>query len=337
MTKINFAQDALEQQLDQPVLSIVIPAFNESANLSRLVDSIRETVNQIPVDWELILVDDGSADDTWQTINELHAIDSRVRGLQLSRNFGHQYALLAGLTAATGQAVISMDADLQHPPEVIPHLLDAWRGGYKIVNTIRLDPADLPPWKKISSRAFYHLFSYLAHVNLSPGMADFRLIDRRALDKILSLSEDQFFLRGIVEWVGFPVTRVSFVCSPRFAGKTKYTLRKMLRLAINGVTGFSMVPLRIALVAGLFASAIGVWQMADAIYTKVILKQAVDGWASTMTVMSFMFAMLFIILGIIGEYIGQILKQSRGRPRFIIQASIGIIDERLTDKAVGRR
>jgi dolichol-phosphate mannosyltransferase len=306
-----------------PALSIVVPACNEADNLGKLVEELKKVLPMLDMTWEVIFVDDGSRDATWDTIETLHAEDARIKGLQFSRNFGHQYAVFAGLSNARGQVVICMDADLQHPPEVIPSLLSEWRKGSKSVNTIRVDIDKLPLFKRVTSRFFYTIFSFLSGVKLESGMADFRLFDRQALDAILSFREQGLFLRGIVQWVGFPTSNVVFDCPARFSGSTKYTLRKMLKFSLDGITSFSVVPLRIGIAVGVITSLIAFWQMTYAIYAKVVLEVTVPGWATTITVMSFMFGVLFILLGLVGEYVGRVMMHVRGRPRFIISRRVG--------------
>ena len=313
-----------EIRVPAPQLSVVVPAFNEAGNLPRLVDELAKVLPSLEMSWEVIFVDDGSKDDTWATIRALHDQDPRIKGLQFSRNFGHQYAVFAGLSNASGQAVVCMDADLQHPPAVITQLIDEWRKGSKIVNTRRVDIDTLPIFKRITSRMFYKVFSFLSGVRLESGMADFRLFDRQALDGILAFSEHGLFLRGIVQWVGFPTSSVVFECPARFSGTTKYTLRKMLKFSLDGITSFSVVPLRIGIAIGVITSGIAFWQMGYAVYAKVVLGVTVAGWATTITVMSFMFGVLFILLGLVGEYVGRVLMQVRGRPRFIINERVGI-------------
>lgn len=316
--------DAVTTTSAAPQLSIAVPAFNEASNLPRLCEELASVLPCLGMSWEIIIVDDGSTDTTWDVIGELHQADHRIRGLRFSRNFGHQFAVLAGLSSARGKVVICMDADLQHPPAVIPKLIAEWREGYKIVNTIRIDVDKLPAFKKLTSRAFYKIFSFLGGVRLEPGMADFRLFDRQALDSILSFGEQGLFLRGIVQWVGFPTANVSFECPARFSGQTKYTLRKMIKFSLDGITSFSLVPLRIGIAVGVVTSMIAFWQMSYAIYAKVVLNVTVEGWATTITVMSFMFGVLFILLGLVGEYIGRVLMQVRARPRFIVSERVGL-------------
>ncbi len=308
----------------EPQISVVIPAFNEEGSLTPLCARIREILVKLEQSWEVILVDDGSRDTTWQEIEEIHLTEQRIKGLRLSRNFGHQYALLAGLKNARGQAVIMMDADLQHPPELIPQLVSAWRQGAKVVNTLRHDPEDVPLFKKMTSRWFYRIFSYLTGVELQSGMADFRLLDRQVLQDILQLREEGLFLRGIVTWVGYRSVNIPFNCLPRQFGQTKYTLKKMLQFAWHGISSFSLVPLRLGVLLGFMASGLSFCGIVYAIYSKVIAGEAVPGWASSLAIMSFLFGVLFIFLGILGEYLGRILLEVRLRPRFIVSEGLGL-------------
>ena len=309
------------------MISIVVPAHNEEHNIEPLFERVRVQMHAAAeepeaADWEMVIVDDGSKDATWERIAALSGRERRLRGIRLSRNFGHQNALLAGLAAARGDAVISMDADLQHPPELLPRLLEKWREGYQIVHAIRRDPHGTFA-KKLTSRLYYRLFSYLSGVRIEPGAADFRLLDREVLDEILKFKEEGLFLRGIVHWVGYPTASIPFECCDRHAGCSSYDLRKMLRLAWHGISSFSLVPLRIAVVIGLLASTLSFLGVGYAILGWWLDSDAVPGWASSLAITSALFGLLFMVLAIFAEYMGRILVEARGRPRFLVQETVG--------------
>ena len=306
------------------MISIVVPAYNEERNIGVLYDRLRAQLAVLfagweSADWELLVVDDGSTDDTWNVVTELNQRDARVRGVRLSRNFGHQNALLAGLAAARGSAVISMDADLQHPPEVLPQLIQKWRDGFQIVHAIRRDPRSMSRIRRWTSRLYYRLFSYLSGVHIEPGAADFRLLDRQVLDEILKFKEEGLFLRGIVHWVGYATASVTFDCCERHAGTSSYNLRKMLTLAWHGISSFSLVPLRIAVLLGLLSSTLAFLGVGYAIVGKWLDQDAIPGWASSVAIMSFLFGVLFVFLAVLAEYVGRIVVEMRGRPRFLVR------------------
>jgi dolichol-phosphate mannosyltransferase len=307
-----------------PTLSVVVPAYNEAENLPLLHGRLAEVLERLaPRDWELILVDDGSRDRTWEAICGLAAADPRVRGVRLSRNFGHQYALVAGLEAAAGAAVIMMDADLQHPVEMIPLLVEKWRAGFRVVKTMRAEAGGTGWFKRLSSRLFYRLFSYLSGVDLKPGLADFRLLDRRAVRELLRFGEEGLFLRGLTEWIGFPACVLPYTPGRRVHGASAYTLRKMVKLAWRGVSSFSIMPLRIGILIGLCGSLVSVAGVFYAFFGKFFGYGTVPGWASTLMVISMLFFLLFAYLGILGEYVGRIVIEVRRRPRFIVGETTG--------------
>jgi len=312
------------QPVIKPLLSIVVPVYNEAGNLVRLFKELEETLSGLDMAWEVLFADDGSSDNTWETIEALHRQDNRVKGLRLSRNFGHQYALLAGLTNARGDAVITMDGDLQHPVKMIPELVSEWRKGNMVVHTRRLDPPTLSLFKKLTSGLYYRIFSYLSGVKIEPGMADFRLFDAHVVKDILAFREEGLFYRGIAQWVGYKTATLTYTSQERYSGSTKYSLKKMVRLAWNGITSFSIVPLRLAIFLGVITSVIAFAEIIYAISVKIFTDAAVPGWASAISAVSFLFGVLFILLGIVGEYIGRILVEVRQRPRYLVSGHIGM-------------
>jgi dolichol-phosphate mannosyltransferase len=248
----------------------------------------------------------------------------KFKGLRLSRNFGHQYALMAGLANGKGDILITIDGDLQHPVKMIPELVNEWRKGYKVVNTARLDHPSTPLFKKISSRLFYKLFSFLSGVKIDYGMADFRLLDRQVVDDILQFREEGLFFRGIAQWVGYSSITLSYMSQERLHGTSNYSLKKMIKLAWNGITSFSTIPLRLGVFLGIVTSFIAFAEIIYAIGIKLFTDTAVPGWASAISVFSFLFGVLFILLGIVGEYIGRILIEVRQRPRYLVAEQVGI-------------
>jgi dolichol-phosphate mannosyltransferase len=312
-----------------PAVSVVVPAFNEAENIPLLHRLVSEVLQGcIPQQWELIFIDDGSRDATWSAISQLAAETPNVRGIRLSRNFGHQYALLAGMEMADGQAVIMMDCDLQHPVEMLPLLLQKWREGFMVVKTLRQEIDDIGWFKRWSSRTFYRLFSFLSGVDLRPGLADFRLLDRKALEEMLRFREEGLFLRGLTEWIGFPSCAIPYQPGKRLHGQSQYSLQKMVKLGWRGVSSFSIMPLRIGILIGLIGSLLSALSILYAFFGRFFGKGLVPGWASTLMVISLLFFLLFIYLGVLGEYIGRMVIEVRRRPRFIVSETRGFASRR---------
>jgi glycosyltransferase involved in cell wall biosynthesis len=302
------------------MISIVIPAYNEERNLEVLYAHVRDVLDSAgDSDWELVVVDDGSSDGTWDVLTSLSGADVRVRGVRLSRNFGHQSALMAGLAAARGRAVIMMDSDLQHPPSLLPQLTAKWHDGYDIVHAVRRDPPDLSWFKRTTSRLYYRVFTFMSGVAIEPGSADFCLLDRKVVDEILKFEEEGLFLRGLIHWVGYATTTVPFECGQRHAGTSKYSLNKMLTLGWHGVSSFSLVPLRIGIGLGLLSSMIAFLGTAYAIAGWWVDDAIVPGWASSVAISSFLFGVLFVFLAVLAEYVGRIAVEVRRRPRFLVR------------------
>jgi dolichol-phosphate mannosyltransferase len=296
----------------KPQLSVIVPVYNEAGNMPIFFKELEGVLQSLEMDW------------TWEIIETFHQQRDSVKGLRLSRNFGHQYALLAGLANGKGDILITMDGDLQHPAKMIPELVNEWRKGNMIVHTRRLDPPTLPLFKKLTSALYYRIFSFLSGVKIESGMADFRLLDRQVVKDFLEFSEEGLFFRGIAHWVGYRTATLPYTSSERMSGASKYTLKKMFKLAWNGITSFSIVPLRLAVILGIITSCIAFAEIIYAIGVKIFTDTAVPGWASAISVLSFLFGVLFILLGIVGEYIGRILVEVRQRPRYLVAGQVGV-------------
>jgi polyisoprenyl-phosphate glycosyltransferase len=302
-------------------LSIVLPVFNEEGNIEVLYQELTDICASLKIPFELIFVDDGSRDGSPRKIVDLARKDLRVRALLLSRNFGHQSALMAGMEAANGEIIITMDSDLQHPPALIPILISRWNEGADIVHA-RRERVRGNPLKQLSSLLFYQLVNKLSDVPVPEGVADFRLYGRPALDALLSLRERDRFNRGLVSWIGFRTDTVNYTEAPRRSGRSKYNFFRMLSLALSGVTSLSGKPLRIAFLLGLLLSLIG---LAYAIYAIVqhLLGYTVAGWTSTLLSILIIGGVQLISTGIIGEYLARLFNEVKGRPHYIIRESIG--------------
>ena len=288
-----------------------------------LIERLEKTLGSLNESYEIILVDDGSDDSTWKQIQILAKENHCIKGLSFSRNFGHQQALLAGLTYSKGQAIISMDGDLQHPPELIPEMVAAWESGSKIVLTHRKDEEIAGFFKRISSKYFYAMFSMMTDVSMSEGTSDFRLIDRIVLENLLQFHDIDLFLRGAISWLGFPAKTISFQAAKRLTGETKYHLKKMLRFASGAIVSFSTKPLILGVWIGILTSFLAFIEIVY-ILVQYFRGATVQGWASTTSIIAFLFGILFIILGIIGIYLARIHQALQHRPKFVVADAIHI-------------
>jgi len=320
-----------------PIISIVIPAFNEQESLPILCERLDDVLQNFSSNYEIIIVDDGSRDSTWSVLEKLHQDNPSILGIRLSRNFGHQNALLAGIHAARGHAVITMDADLQHPPETIPKLLKYWQKGYKIVNTVRLSTERESAPKRLTSRLFYRVFSWITGSSIKRGMADFRLLDREVIEILKQFHEPHIFLRGLIQWMGFRTAEVGFIAPSRQSGQSKYSWRAMFRLALVGITSFSILPLRLSILIGMVTALLAFCELFYVLVVALVYKTSLPGWASTLGVISFLFGILFVILGMVGEYIGRIFEVVKSRPLFIVEKRLDLSNEGTLDPPkVGR-
>jgi glycosyltransferase involved in cell wall biosynthesis len=306
----------------RPKVSIVCPAYEEEEVLPRFHAALCAVLAPLERDYsfEILYVDDGSRDRTLEVLHELARKDVRVRFLSFSRNFGHQAALTAGLEHATGAAVISMDSDLQHPPELIGVLLHRWREGHDVVVTLRQDDPRLGLFKRLTSRAFYGVMRWLSDTEVRVAASDFRLLSRKALDALLQLRETHRFLRGMVSWLGFPTATVPFAPASRAAGVSKYTFRKMLNFAVDGMLSFSRLPLRLALFLGAGSLGLAVltalWTAGAALFSGTALDW---GWRLVLLAVLAVGGCTLCCLGIVGEYLGRVYEQVKARPLYLLK------------------
>jgi polyisoprenyl-phosphate glycosyltransferase len=297
-------------------VSVVIPAYNEEQNVLAVFERVRLSLPG-PEVCEIIFVDDGSSDATAELVRSLRARDSSVRLIRFGRNFGQQSALLAGLEAARGAAVITLDCDLQHPPELLPHMVQAWRNGAKVVQMVRTQTAGTGPFKRLTSHLFYRFVNMLSETPVVSGAADYQLLDRVVVDAVLRFKDRYPFVRGLVGWLGFPATKITYAAPERSGGKTGYTLKKMLRLSLQAVMGLSSKPLRLSFYFGLLTAAFCVLYAAFAI-AALIAGKTVPGWTSVIVMVTFLGAIQLVSIGIVGEYLARVYDQSRGVPRYVI-------------------
>jgi polyisoprenyl-phosphate glycosyltransferase len=308
----------------EPVLSVVIPLKDEVTNVRPLVDQLQTVLDGVTDRWEVVLVDDGSSDGTYPLLVEIHESDARFRIVRLSRNFGHQIAISAGLDFARGSAVITMDGDLQHPPEVIPELVRHWRAGAQVVYGVMTSRHGESPLKATTARVFYWTLSKLTDIDVPPNAGDFRLVDRAALDAFLRLRERNRYLRGMFSWVGFEQQGVPYTSPPRAAGQTKYTFGRMVRLATDAIVGFSDRPLRLALNLGFIVSLGAILFGLSAVVSKLLGVLVVPGWTSVIVLVGVVGGVQLIVMGIVGEYVGRIADEVKQRPLYVVRAVHGV-------------
>ena len=306
-----------------PVFSVIVPFLNEEEVLPETCRRLTAVMEGLGEPFELVFVNDGSTDRSPAIMEDLAARDPRVRLLSFSRNFGHQSAVLAGLEYAAGQALVVIDADLQDPPEVIVPMAEKWRQGYHVVYGRREKRQGETWFKKATAFAFYRILNRLCDFSIPADTGDFRLIDRKVRDVLCGLREHSLFLRGLVSWVGFRQTEVAFVREERFAGETKYPLRKMIKLSLDAMVSFSYKPLRLASYVGFALSGASVLFLLYVFYEKLFTDRTVPGWSSLMSMSLFFHGITLVILGILGEYVGRIYDETRNRPRYIVESTRG--------------
>jgi glycosyltransferase involved in cell wall biosynthesis len=300
------------------MLSVVVPIFNERPGLEELHRRVTDAVAPLGA-YELVLVDDGSQDGSWDAMLVLAARDSHVRLVRLSRNFGHQVALTAGLDAARGDAIVAIDADLQDPPEVIPELVTKWHEGYDVVYGLRAEREGESAYKLATASVFYKLIRRMSGQDMPEQAGDFRLLSRRAADALAQMPERARYLRGMTSWIGFRQTGVPYKRDARYAGETKYPTRKMLRFALDAITSFSSAPIKLVTALGflivVFCFGVLVWTL----YTRFATNQAVQGWTSLLVVVLLLGGVQMLSLGVIGQYVARIFDESKRRPLYLVE------------------
>lgn len=318
-----------------PTLSVVAPVFNEEAILPELYRRLSAVLDGAGLDWELVLINDGSRDRSPEIMRELHAADPRVKVVNFARNFGHQVAITAGADYARGDAVVIIDADLQDPPEVILDLVAKWREGYDLVYAVRAERKGETFFKEFTAKAFYRIIYKITDINIPMDTGDFRLMDRKVVEALKTMREKHRFMRGMSIWVGFKQTGVQYVRAERFAGVTKYPLKKMLKFALDGITSFSYLPLQLATYVGFVSAAVAVLGILATIILRLTGSHAFYGQATTLVAVLFLGGVQLISLGIIGEYLGRIYDEVKGRPLYIVREALGF-DEKMTEQVAVR-
>jgi dolichol-phosphate mannosyltransferase len=299
--------------------SIVAPIYNELDNLDELYRRVREVMSAGHGTWELVLVDDGSTDGSTERIRELARQDRHIRPVIFARNFGHQIAITAGWDYARGEAVIIIDADLQDPPEVIPEMIARWKEGFEVVYAVRAGREGETWFKRVTAAAFYRIIYRITDVKIPVDTGDFRLMDRKVVDVLKTMREGHRFARGMSAWVGFRQVGVVYQRAARHVGVTKYPFKKMLKLALNAITGFSYFPLQLATYVGFVAAVLSILAIPVVIFMRLAGHSAFLGQATTLIAVLFLGGVQLISLGVLGEYIGRIYDEAKGRPLYIVR------------------
>ncbi len=315
-------RDAPRIETARPVFSVVAPIYNEAETLPHFYARVVAVMERLDEPFELVLVNDGSHDDSIAVMRALHERDPRVRVVDFSRNFGHQVAISAGLDHARGEAVVIIDSDLQDPPEVILELAAKWRQGAEVVYAQRHTRSGETRFKLLTAAVFYRLIHRLTSVDIPRDTGDFRLLDRKVVDTLVAMKEHHRFMRGLSVWVGFRQEAVHYDRQERYAGETKYPLTKMVRFALDAITGFSYVPLQLATTLGFVLAALSLVGIVLAVVLR-LLNVAIQGQTTTLIVVLLLGGIQLIFLGIIGEYLGRIYDEVRGRPLYVVRETLG--------------
>lgn len=309
------------------VISVIIPCFNEEQVVYETQERLSKVLNRIESDYEIIYVDDGSRDSTYEKLIDLAKIDCNIRVIRFSRNFGHQIAITAGMDYAIGDAIVVIDADLQDPVEVISEMVDKWKDGFDVVYGKRIKREGESQFKKVSANIFYKVLFKLSDEVIPKDIGDFRLIDRKVADSLKQMPEKTRYVRGLIAWLGYKSTSVEYVREARFAGETKYPLGKMFKLAFDGIISFSYKPLKLASFLGSTVSFASFIYLIYIIFRKFYSNDSISGWTSLMAVLLIMSGMILLVLGIIGEYLARVYEEVKARPTYIINSTVGFNEE----------
>ena len=305
-------------------VSVVIPCFNEEGNLRETHRRVTEAVSQAGIQYEVVYVDDGSYDTTPELLRQLQAEDEHVRVVYFSRNFGHQFAVTAGLAHASGGAVIILDADLQDPPELLVEMIRLWEAGYEVVYGVRTDREGETRFKLLTARLFYRLIRWLSETEIPLDTGDFRLLDRKVVDVIAAMPERDRFLRGMVSWAGYRQIGIPYRRAPRFSGETKYPVGKMVRFAFDGIVSFSVKPLRLSTLMGFICAGLALLAILYALAMRLFTQRWVTGWTALIIAILFLGGAQLISLGIIGEYVGRLYGEAKHRPLYLVRETLGM-------------
>lgn len=308
--------------------SVVVPLYNEEEVLNETYKRLKRVMDDLNEEYEIVLINDGSRDKTAELVDVICNSDEKVKYIEFSRNFGHQTAVTAGMDYADGDAIIVIDADLQDPPEIIPEMIKLWKDGFDVVYGQRTRRNGETIFKKLSAKIFYRFLKSMTEVDIPLDTGDFRLIDRKVCNALKLVNENNRFIRGIISWLGFKQTGVSFERDKRFAGETKYPLSKMLKFAFDAITSFSYKPLKLATFLGFLTSLGGFLYLFVVIYQRIFMEETIVGWASTLAVTLIFNGVILNILGIIGEYIGRIFDEAKGRPLYLVKKTLNYEDDR---------
>ncbi len=305
------------------LISIVVPLYNEQAVINQMYSTLSEVLQSNALEYEILMVNDGSKDHTLELAKSICQADKRVKLISFSRNFGHQVAITAGLDKASGEAVVIIDADLQDPPEVIIEMISKWREGNQVVYGVRKKREGESYFKRVTAAVFYRLLRRLTPIEIPVDTGDFRLMDRKVVEKLKEMRERTRFVRGMVSWVGFKQCKVEYVREKRYAGETKYPFKKMLKFAIDGILSFSQVPLKLSSSFGLFCATVSFLAIIYGLIVKLLYpEQAIAGWASVFVGILFIGGVQLICIGILGEYLGRIYEEIKARPLYVIDQEV---------------